>query len=81
MADVHDNFKTQGMCNEPVRIEPILLVFVPDHLKTQEMRNEAVRNGSWLSFVPDQYKTQGMRKEVVHAMLKAFRWIPEHFKT
>ena len=69
------------MCNEVVRIEPILLVYVPDHLKTQEVCKEAVSNGSRLSFVPDQYKTQEMCNEVVHAMPKAFLWIPERFKT
>ena len=69
------------MCNKAVRIEPILLVSVPDHLKIQEMCNEAVRNESWLSILPDQYKTQGMCSEAVHAMPKAFCWIPERFKT
>ena len=34
------------MYNEAVRIERILLVYVPDHLKTQEMCNEGVCNGS-----------------------------------
>ena len=61
------------MYNEAVRVEPILLVYVLHYLKTQEMCNEVVRNGSWLSFVPDQYKTQEMCNEVVHAMPKAFR--------
>ena len=69
------------MCNEAVRIELILLACVLDHFKTQEMCNQAVRNGSWLSFVPDQYKTQEMCNGVVHAMPKAFHWIPERFKT
>ena len=44
------------------------------------MGNEAVRSRSWLTFVPDQYKTQVMSNEVVHAIPKAFLWIPEHFK-
>ena len=61
------------MYNEAVTVEPILLVYVPHYLKIQEMCNEVVRNGSWLSFVPDQDKTQEMCNEVVHAMPKAFR--------
>ena len=61
------------MYSEAVRVEPILLVYVLHYLKTQEMCNEVVRNGSWLSFVPDQDKTQEMCNEVVHAIPKAFR--------
>ena len=39
---------------------------IPDHLKTQEMCNEAVRMKPWsLKFVPDWYKTQEMCNEAV----------------
>ena len=53
------------MCNEAVRIEPRLLVFVPDRFKTQEMRNETVR--IWLSpsVIPDHLRTQKTGNEIM----------------
>ena len=41
---------------------------IPDHLKTQEMCNEAVCMEPWsLKFVPDQYKAQEMcERRAVH---------------
>ena len=68
------------MCNEALRIEPNFLVYVSDHLKTQEMCKQAVRNGSWLPLVPDNFKTQEMCDEVMHAIPKAFCWIPKCIK-
>ena len=35
-----DQFKTQEMCNEAVRMEPRFLAFVPDCFKTQEICND-----------------------------------------
>ena len=37
---------TQEEFNEEVRREPILLMYVPDHFKTQEMCEEAVKKKS-----------------------------------
>ena len=49
-----DQFKTQEMRNEAVRIEPHNLAFVPDCFKTQEICNDAVHNNpNVLRFVPD----------------------------
>ena len=53
--------KTQEMCDEAVSIEPLSLVFVPDHLKKQETCNEAVHREPYtLLYLPHQYKTQEM---------------------
>ena len=50
------------MCHEAVRTEPLLLAYVPDRFKTQEMCNETVENEpDSLKFVPDHIK---MRKNV-----------------
>ena len=42
---VSDCFKTQEMCNEPVRMNPSLLEFVSAHIKTQEMCNTLLLRG------------------------------------
>ena len=69
------------MCNEAVRVEPTLLVFVPDRFKKQEVCNEAVRNWPWSLFLPDHLRTQETCNEVMHAIPKAFCWISERLKT
>ena len=53
------------MCNKAVEKDPLLLIEVPDHLKTQEMCNKAVDKSSCLLvFVPDRLKHKkcGTRK-------------------
>ena len=45
------------MC-EPIEDEPETLEFVPDHFKTQEICDEAVKEDSWeLEFVLDWFVT------------------------
>ena len=65
-----------------MRIRPFLLVYVPDHLKTQKMRSEVVQKiPLLLVHVPDDLKTQEMciGAVKVHPLLS---WdIPDHFKT
>ena len=47
------------MCNESVEIDPYAVRLLPDHLKTQEMCDKAVRDYLFsLQFVPDQFVTQ-----------------------
>ena len=47
------------MCIKALEIDPWLLHAVPDHFKTQEMCNEAVRDDSFsLQFVSDWFVTQ-----------------------
>ena len=52
------------MSNEAIKIEPSLLVFVPDRFKTQEMHNETVCNWPWPSFILDHLRTQEMCNEI-----------------
>ena len=43
IKEIPYNLKTQEMCNEATRINPLSLPYVPDHLQTQEMCNATVR--------------------------------------
>ena len=62
-------------------MEPLSLAYVPDHFKTQEMCNEAVRNKLCrLLFVPDHFWTQEMRNEIMRTKPDAFHHIPNQFK-
>ena len=68
IIEMPDHLKTQDMCNEAMRINPISLSYVPDHLQTQELCDAAVReNPCELEFVPDHFKTQEMCIEEVKA--------------
>ena len=52
---------------------PLFIIETPDHLKTQETHNEAVRIVAYsLMYVPDHLKTQAMCNEAMHS--KAFHW-------
>ena len=47
------------MCIKAVEVDPSFLQLVSDHLKMQDMCNEAVRDdSSSLQFVPDWFITQ-----------------------
>ena len=74
-----DDLKTQEMCNEAVRIDPLLMYDVRDYLKTQEMCNEAIKKAPWLLFdVPDRFRNLRMNISVIHPL----RFIPpDHPKT
>ena len=53
-----EKFRTPGGLLLPM---PSILFFIPDHLKTQEMCNEADEKNPWgLDDVPDHFKTQEM---------------------
>ena len=44
-----------------VKIASYMFEYVPDHLKTQDMCNNAVARSFWmLEYVPDRFKTQDM---------------------
>ena len=52
---------------------PLFIIETPDHLKTQETHNEAVRIVAYsLMYVPDHLKTQAMCNEAMHS--KAYHW-------
>ena len=55
---------------------------IPDHLRTQEMCNEALHIGSYsLLYVPDQYETQQMSSELMHTRPTFVDLVSDHFKT
>ena len=82
ITTIPDHPKTQEMCDEAVRTEPLSLAYVPDHFKTQEMCNEAVRNKlCMILFVPDHFWMQEMCNEIMRTMPDAFNRIPDRFKT
>ena len=68
------------MYNKAVTIEPTLLAFVPDRLKTEEMWDEAVGNWSWPSCIPDHLRMQETCNEIMQTMPDVFHWISERFK-
>ena len=61
---------------------PRWIIETPDHLKTQEMCNEAVDIGSYLLvYVPDHFKTQKMCDETMRNKPFSLGFVPDHFKT
>ena len=69
------------MCNKAVDKYPLLLVEVPDHLKTQKMCNKVLKTEpAFLIFVHDRLKTQ----EIYNKAVRNWPWpsfIPDHLKT
>ena len=58
------------------------IVTILDHLKTQEMCNEAVDiEPLSLAYVPDHFKTQEMCDKVVCNNLCMLLFVPDHFWT
>ena len=58
LAFVPDNFDTQDTCEKAVHIKPYPLEFVSNHLKNQEMYNEARRiKPSSLFLILDYFET------------------------
>ena len=56
------------------------IVTILEHLKTQEMCNEAVcKNPLSLAYVPDHHKTQEMCNEVVRSKLFMLLFLLDHF--
>ena len=56
--------------------------YVPDHFKTQEMCNKAVKHDSWMiKYVPDQFKTEEMCKELVTHKAWMLDYVPDRLKT
>ena len=59
----------------------MLLAYVPDHFKTEEMCNEAVLVDPWLMYdVPDYLKTQEMCNEVVKKVQWLLFDVPNRFR-
>ena len=69
------------MRDTAVREDPCKLEFVPHHLKTQRMCNEAATNNPYtLRYVPDCFKNQEMYDTTMHINPAAFFLIPERFE-
>ena len=59
-----------------------MLGLVPEHLKTQEVCNEAVQSDpGTLKYVPDHLKTQEMCNEAVQGDPWALKYVSDHLKT
>ena len=72
------NCFTTRVCNMTLRN----LEFVPDHLKTQEMCNEAVHiNPLLLTYVSDHFNTEEMCKEAVTNKAYTLRYVLDYLKT
>ena len=55
-------------------------VTIPDHLKTQEMCDEAIHTETLsLAHVPDHFKTQKMCNKVVRNKPCMLLFVPDHF--
>ena len=58
------------------------VIEIPDHLKTQEMCDEAVRIGLWsLRYVPDHLKTQEMCNLAIKLDPCTLVCVPDQYKT
>ena len=67
---------------EAVTMYPLLLEDVPDHLKTQEMCDDAVSKGPYnLKNVPGHLKTEKMCKKAVEDESETLEYVPNYFKT
>ena len=65
-----------------LRMPLVLLFFVSDHLKMQQMCNKAVAfNPYMLNEIPDHFKTQAMCNEAVRREPWLLKIIPDLFKT
>ena len=70
------------MCKETVAQFSYALRYVSDHLKTQEMFDEAVNNNPAVLFiVPNRFKTQGMCIKALEVDQWSMYNIPDNLKT
>ena len=61
---------------------PVWIREIPEHLKTQEMCDEAVdMEPCSLAYVPYCFKTEEMCKEAVRREPYTLPYVPDHFKT
>ena len=82
-----DHFKAsmkQGieMCNGITCYRLCMMLFVPEHLKTEEMCNKEVCTDPYsLESVPDHFKTQEICNKSVRKKPYTLRYIPDYLKT
>ena len=72
----------QDACNETVRINPLLLVYVPDIIKLKKcvIRRLGEETGL-LEHVPDHFKTKKMCDKAVKDDRCQLKYVPDHFKS
>ena len=67
---------------EAVKKYPLLLEYIPDHLKTQGMCDDAVSKGSYnLKYVPGHLKTEKMCKKAFEDDPEALQFVSNWFVT
>ena len=63
-------------------VASLVHIFIPDHLKTQEMCDKAVaHNPRVLDYIPDKFKTQEMYIKAVEIDPLQLRHVCDEFKT
>ena len=68
------------MCIKSAEDEPETLEYILDHLKTEEMRKEAVRREPYaLPYVPNHFKTQKMCDKAVKYDSSSLQFVPDWF--
>ena len=80
---VLDQYITQEISNEIMRINLAVLYLVPDHFKIQEMCIKALKVGTWrvLEDVPDCFKTHEMCDKTVGKCPFSLLYAPGWFVT
>ncbi|WP_196223112.1 DUF4116 domain-containing protein, partial [Roseibium sp. RKSG952] len=69
------------MCLEAVR-QNLALEYVPEALRTEEIRLEAVKQDGWaLEFVPEDLRTEEACLEAVRQNGRALQFVPEDLRT
>ena len=82
IREIPNHLKTQEMCDEALRINPLSLAYFPGHLITQEMCNETMRAmPNAFHRIPDRFKSQEMCTKAVEVNLLQLKDVPGHFKT
>ena len=57
---------------------PLVIRYIPDRYKTQQMPYKAIENYGTLEFVPDFYKNQQMCNIAVDTYHSTIQFVPEY---
>ena len=78
-----DLCNTREICSKTVEKNPMMLRFVPNHFKTQEIceRFSCERFSYALPYVPDEYKTQQLYESVGLKYPENLRFLLNQYKT
>ena len=82
MVDSMGTFMSLNINIGTVMKNPGMLTFVPDHLKTKQMCNYAVKKLLFVRrYVPDQYKTKKMYNRAILENDGTLKSVPNRYKT